>query len=222
MTSKLSDVALAVLAVVTVVLVGLVIARQGDEAARGPATDLVGERSRPEGAPATGSPSPSGSATPSPSPSASPSATLPPPTAGPGGWLLGTDGRVTHEGGEAGPPCTPLAVSGVDRRVARLLCDDGRLFGTADAGERWSTLGSLRGATTIAFANAAEGYAVAPGPGCGGTAVHRTTNGGSRWVPVHCTTLSGPWRLAVSDDEVTLANAVGARVTSTDRGETWQ
>lgn len=140
----------------------------------------------------------------------------------PGFWSLvpGDDTGLVHASGKAGVPCPAISVSGVDPGVARVLCDDGRVLGTADAGVEWVVLGDVADARAISFASPAAGYAVVEAEGCDGATVNSTVDGGTSWVEVACVDLPGPWGISVNDGLLLVAGSGGHR-TSTDGGASW-
>lgn len=140
----------------------------------------------------------------------------------PGFWSLvpGDETGLVHASGSAGAPCTVLSVSGVDPGVARVLCDDGRVLGTADGGTEWVGLGELADAHAISYASPAVGYAVVEEEGCDGATVRRTANGGASWEQLACVELQGPWGISANDSLLLVAGADG-HSTSRDAGESW-
>lgn len=137
-------------------------------------------------------------------------------------WSLvpGDETGLVHASGSAGAPCTVVSVSGVDLGVARVLCDDGRVLGTADAGTEWARLGQLADAHAISYPSPTVGYAVVEDEGCDGATVMRTTNGGASWEQRACVELQGPWGVSANDSLLLVAGADGHR-RSTDAGESW-
>lgn len=140
----------------------------------------------------------------------------------PGFWSLvpGDETGLVHASGSTGAPCTVVSVSGVDLGVARVLCDDGRVLGTADAGTEWVGLGELADAHAISFSSPAVGYAVVEDEDCDGAAVVRTASGGASWEQLACVELEGPWGISANDSLLLVAGADGHR-RSTDAGESW-
>jgi hypothetical protein len=117
-------------------------------------------------------------------------------------------------------PCSPKALAPVDGGVARLLCRDGRVSGTSDAGSSWLTLGQLDGAVAMSFETPGDGVAVAEQSDCD-AAVMRTSDGGASWVEVSC--LEGGAPRAVTSAGDTVLAQVGDRLQiSTDGGSTWR
>lgn len=140
-----------------------------------------------------------------------------------GFWSLlpGDETALTHASGNAAVPCSATSVSGIDLGVARVLCEDGRVLGTADAGVEWVALGSLDDAKAVSYATPAVGYGLVEHPECDGVQVRRTTDGGSSWSDLHCADLQGPWAISANDSFLLVAGADG-HVTSADAGETWR
>lgn len=137
-------------------------------------------------------------------------------------WSLlpGVDDEVASPAGRVKVPCTPSAVSGLDGANARVWCESGTIEGTASSGDSWAVLGSLDDAAGIVYVSTAEGFALATEPDCVGISVLATYDGGTRWEPVHCSTLAGPWGIAADGSTVAVigADAIDA---SGDGGETW-
>lgn len=137
-------------------------------------------------------------------------------------WFLiddPTQRAVSTPAGRHRTPCVPLAVSPVDATVARLLCDDGRVEGTSDAGASWVPLGRLDGAVSIDFATPGDGSALATQEGCR-AAVLATSDGGTTWSQTACLQGAEPRAISRQDDEVVAV--VGAHTSiSADGGRTW-
>lgn len=116
--------------------------------------------------------------------------------------------------------CTPVAVTGLDREVARVWCEDGQVVGTVDGGSAWAVLGRQAEAKSVAFTSTETGYALVERVGCSGIAVEISTNGGSRWEQTYCVEGAGPWALATARGRVAVVG-IEETWTSTDGGETW-
>ncbi len=69
--------------------------------------------------------------------------------------------------------------------AVRVLCEDGRVLGTADDGSTWVVLGHARRAELIAYSGPGTGYAVARRLSCA-HALLRTVDGGATWSTRHC------------------------------------
>lgn len=137
-------------------------------------------------------------------------------------WSLvpGAEGEVHAPAGMVDVPCEPLAVTGLDDRVARLACTDGRLLGTVSGGDAWSILGNNRGVATVGFVSATTALALVGDEGCKGAEVTRSTDGGTGFKPTYCVEGEGPWGLYTdADTAVVVGRATLAR--STDDGATW-
>lgn len=138
-------------------------------------------------------------------------------------WSLVPDDErgLVHAGGTATAPCEAVTVSGIDLSVARVLCQDARVFGTADSGEEWVVLGRAPSALGASYAGPAIGFALVEEPDCDGIAVHRTSDGGATWESVHCAAVEGPW--AISSNNALVA-VVGERAfeLSDDAGDSWR
>jgi hypothetical protein len=139
-----------------------------------------------------------------------------------GTWHLAADRTaplVVTPDGDRSAPCVPRSVSGVDALLARLLCDDGRIFGTDDAGSSWILLGRLHGAVDVRFTDAARGLAVARRKSCP-AAVMESLDGGLGWARIACLPGRRPRTIDVRGELV--AVQIGARLrVSSDGGTTW-
>lgn len=130
--------------------------------------------------------------------------------------LSGAD-TVHSPDGVVETPCTPGALSTVGS--VRLLCEDGRVLGTADAGQNWATLGRLPNATAFAFDGPNRGYALVTRQDCP-TAVMTTTDGGASWTFADC--LDGDGRAIAARGDVVTALVDDQVLRSEDGAETWQ
>jgi hypothetical protein len=141
-----------------------------------------------------------------------------------GFWSLvpGDQRRLVRSSGTATAPCGSVTVSGIDLGVARVLCQDGRVFGTADGGKAWVMLGQAPSPLGVSYATPALGFALVEDAGCDGVAIHRTTNGGASWKPLHCVKLAGPWAISTNDDVVGVVGDGGAVELSDDAGDSWR
>jgi hypothetical protein len=141
-------------------------------------------------------------------------------TAGFWSLLPGDETALVHASGNATVPCSATSVSGIDLGVARVLCEDGRVLGTADAGAEWVGLGLLASAESVSYASPAVGYGLVEDAACDGVQVRSTTDGGASWSDLHCAGLEGPWAISANDSFLLVAGADGHE-TSADAGETW-
>jgi len=116
-----------------------------------------------------------------------------------GTWhLLGGDGALIHAPqGDVEVGCTPSAVSSISELVARVLCRDGRLLGTADAGRTWSPLGRVSGAVDITFTSPEDGLALGADDECEAR-VLATRDGGDEWSVGECLGTGSPEAIAAS------------------------
>lgn len=135
--------------------------------------------------------------------------------------LLPGDVRaVMTPDGRADVPCSPVAVSGIDGRVARLSCADGKLLGTSSAGADWVPIGRLPDALAMVFTTPGDGWALAESEGCDGVAVLSTADGGTTWEEAHCSPVPGPWGLAADGDVVKVLGLDQVDATD-DAGDSW-
>jgi len=116
-----------------------------------------------------------------------------------GTWhLLGGDGTLIHAPqGDVEVGCTPSAVSSISELVARVLCRDGRLLGTADAGRTWSPLGRAAGAVDIVFTSPDDGLALGADQECEAR-VLATSDGGDTWMAGECLGSGSPEAIAAA------------------------
>lgn len=137
-------------------------------------------------------------------------------------WSLVPDdtGAVHAPSGQVDVPCEPLSLTGLDDKVARLACTDGRLLGTVSGGDEWSILGNNSDMKTVGFVSATTALALADKDGCDGISVERSTDGGTDFTTAYCVEGTGPWGLFTdSDTAVVVGGDAVAR--STDGGEKW-
>jgi hypothetical protein len=134
-------------------------------------------------------------------------------------WFLvaGAADAVHAPGGPVETPCTPASLSTVGS--VRLLCEDGPILGTADAGESWTTLGRLSDATAFAFEGPSRGFALTVRRNCP-VAVVTTTDGGASWEFADCLDGETGRAIAARGDNVT-ALVDDAVFASEDGGGTW-
>ncbi|HSX68649.1 hypothetical protein [Nocardioides sp.] len=137
-------------------------------------------------------------------------------------WSLvpGADRQVHAPGGAVEVPCEPLAVTGLDDRVARLACTDGRLLGTVSGGDDWSILGNNRNVKAVGFVAATTALALVEDPSCAGIRVERSTDGGTGFKPAYCVEGDGPWGLFTDADRAVVVGGDSV-ARSTDDGATW-
>jgi hypothetical protein len=140
---------------------------------------------------------------------------------GPSGdeWYLmeGAADAVHAPGGSVETPCAPASLSTVGS--VRLLCEDGPILGTADAGESWTTLGRLSDATAFAFEGPSRGYALQSRDNCA-VAAMTTSDGGASWEFADCLEGESGRAIAARGDNVT-ALVDDAVFASEDGGATW-
>ncbi len=138
-------------------------------------------------------------------------------------WYLPADPAakaVFSPKGRRKVPCAPTSLSTVDVGVIRLLCDDGRLLGTADMGATWVPLGHLDGAVAIRYVSPSDGFALAARDNCP-AAVLATGDGGTSWKRVSCLGDGAPQAVA-GDRDLLVAQVGGMLKVSTDRGKSWR
>jgi len=137
-------------------------------------------------------------------------------------WSLvpGRSGKVANSKGTVTVPCPARAVSGVDPVVARVLCDDGQVLGTADAGVTWVALGEDVRALAMSYATTSVGYTLAESEDCVGASVRKTLDGGATWSEIGCVELDGPWTVSANGESVVVVGSDG-RSASEDAGRSW-
>jgi hypothetical protein len=140
-----------------------------------------------------------------------------------GQWHLPADPTATYivsPTGQRFTPCLPRAVSPLDPATARVLCDDGSILGTQDAGATWITLGALPDAVDVAYTDPGTGVALATVPKCR-AAVLETSDGGATWRRLAC--LAGRRPRAVAGQDGLMAAQVGSHLyVSTNSGSRWR
>jgi len=127
-------------------------------------------------------------------------------------------------GGNVAAPCAHVVqLAAVDERHAGVLCSDGQVFQTADAGAAWGSAGAASGVTAIG--GDGDGYllAVAGAPTCEGVEVQRvalegtaTTRSGCAPVPA-----GGVADAISSGGDAVWVSAGGATFVSSDGGVNW-
>lgn len=140
-----------------------------------------------------------------------------------GQWHLTADATarsVVSPTGRRHTPCVPQSLSPLDSTAARVLCEDGTVLGTEDAGATWITLGGLPGAVDIRYTAPGVGVALARARRCPAAAM-QTSDGGATWQRLAC--LSGRRPRAVAAQGSVIAAQVGTRLyVSTDSGSHWR
>jgi hypothetical protein len=127
---------------------------------------------------------------------------------------------VVSPTGRRHTPCVPRSVAPIDAGAARVLCDDGAVLGTEDAGATWITLGVLAGAVDIRYTAPGTGIALAGVQSCR-AAVMQTSDGGATWQRLAC--LAGRRPRAVAVQGSLMAAQVGRHLyVSTDAGSRWR
>lgn len=135
---------------------------------------------------------------------------------------------VNAPGGVVEAPCAAVvAIAAASDVAAAVLCADGSVSTTADAGAAWSTPVAVAGAQALAPTDGGFVVARLGGTACAGVGIAivdaagaGATDSGCLPVPGELSALAG--QVAVSDGEGTLWLWAGeALVRSTDRGATW-
>jgi hypothetical protein len=137
-----------------------------------------------------------------------------------GRWaILAGRRRVSTPQDVVTPPCRPRSLSPVDSGVARVLCRDGRLLGTASAGAEWVVLGQLSSAVDVAYTSTAQAFGLSRADDCGAV-VMSSADGGYSWDEARC---AGAEAQGIAADGSTVVVLVdGEALVSTDGGETWE
>jgi photosystem II stability/assembly factor-like uncharacterized protein len=121
----------------------------------------------------------------------------------------------------AAAPATDLAVT--DSTTAAILCSDGQVHTTGDAGATWAPAASTTGGTALASVGSQVGFAAAPGDtGCDGTQVERTTDAATTWQERGCAEgAAGAVTLAFSTTTAGLLATKDEVWQTDDAGRTW-
>jgi len=117
------------------------------------------------------------------------------------------------------PGCEVLALSSFTEVSARVLCTDGELRGTADAGANWAGLGDLDGAVSVYYEGPGDAWAVAVTDDCP-AAVYSTADGGADWEEQSCLEDGDGQAIAVTNGVITV-HLGGQVTTSDDDGASW-
>lgn len=135
---------------------------------------------------------------------------------------------VNAPGGVVEAPCAAVvAIAAASDAAAAVLCADGTMATTTDAGAAWSTPVAVAGAQAVAPTSG--GYVVARlgGTSCTGVGIAVVDADGASATESGCLSVSGDLaslagQIAVSDGDGTLWLWAGeALARSTDRGATW-
>lgn len=135
-------------------------------------------------------------------------------------WHLMLNGVETVHSpeGVVETPCTPVMLSTVG--AVRLLCEDGAVLGTSDAGKTWAALGRLLNASAFAFDGPSRGYAIVTRSACP-AAVITSYDGGASWTFSAC--LDGKvGRAIAARGEVVTALVDDDVFRSEDGAATWE
>ncbi len=131
--------------------------------------------------------------------------------------------EVVAPGGTGSPPgCTIISLSQVGADFGRVVCADGKLFGSGNSGRSWVLLGRLDNARVIAFTSFNDGYALARYQGCAANAF-TTDDSGRTWKPGGC--ITGDPARAIAANDTGLTAVVGTPTSlfvSRDKGEGWK
>lgn len=131
--------------------------------------------------------------------------------------------QVVAPGGTGSPPgCTIISLSQVGDDFGRVVCADGKLFGSGNEGKSWVLLGRLDNARVIAFTTFNNGYALARYQGCAANAF-TTDDSGRTWKPGGCMTGDPARAIAANDSGLTaVVGAPTSLFVSADKGEDWK
>lgn len=126
---------------------------------------------------------------------------------------------VRAPGRDAQPGCVVRALAPLTESGARVLCADGELRGTSNAGTSWVGLGALDGAVDVYYVDTGTGWAVGTAADCD-AAVYQTSDGGANWDQQACLGGGEPQAASMSGGVVTVE--VGGTIhTSDDGGGSW-
>ena len=138
-------------------------------------------------------------------------------------WHLSiTDAASVHSPlGRVPTGCEVRALSPTAQSMARVLCNDGAMRGSADGGAQWMLLGSLEGAVDIEYATAADAWALATTDACAATML-RTADGGVDWERTGCVADDGDPQALSRAGDLLVAQVGGRVLVSADEGETFR
>ncbi len=139
-----------------------------------------------------------------------------------GTWYLATRASSTTVKAPAGPidaGCIPIGISPIDARAAFIVCTDGRIRATADAGASWQTRSTVVGGVSISFADQSSGFLLAAQPECN-AAVLVTTDGAATWKQRACLPGGVPQAIATAGTQM-LAMVDGILQGSANAGVNW-
>lgn len=147
-----------------------------------------------------------------------------PPAAADGAWHLLRDreaAQIHAPQGNVDSPCAPrrtIALEGATFSRATLLCDDGEVFTTVDAGVRWTSDGATAGARALALIDGVPRVAAFPVDGCAGLSILAPGAGEGTCVVGAPAVGVG---LSFSGPDAGYLQANGRTWVSTDAGRTW-
>jgi photosystem II stability/assembly factor-like uncharacterized protein len=83
-------------------------------------------------------------------------------------------------------------------RSGVVLCGDGSVFQSADAGISWRRVAAIPGARAVDFLSSTLGFMARTDSACVGVQVARSDDGGRRWQPLACVGLDAKQPLALA------------------------
>jgi photosystem II stability/assembly factor-like uncharacterized protein len=104
----------------------------------------------------------------------------------------GNNREIRAPSGEVENPCVgperaPIEVEGFSATSAVVLCEDGAIHGSDDAGASWTELTAVPGAKALAWQDPQNGWLLVSDIGlCPAFQLMRTTDGGSTWETGGC------------------------------------
>ena len=122
--------------------------------------------------------------------------------------------------GRVATGCEVRALSTVGKAVARVLCNDDALRGTADGGVTWVLLGELGGAVDVAYTTTADAWALATTADCA-AATWRTEDGGVDWRQTGCVAAGADPQALSAAGDLQAVQVGGRMLVSTDQGRTF-
>lgn len=139
-----------------------------------------------------------------------------------GTWYPATGASSTTVNAPGGPVdagCIPIGMSPIDAKAPFILCTDGRIRATTNAGASWQTRSTVVGGVSISFTDKSSGFLLAAQPECA-VAVMVTTDGAATWQQRACLHGSVPQAIATAGSRM-LAMVDGVLQGSADAGVSW-
>ena len=146
----------------------------------------------------------------------------------------GNNKELRAPSGEVKNPCfeeglVAVEVEGMSDTSAAVLCEEGVIARTDDAGATWPKAAPVVGAEALAWQDPLNGWVLASGGGaCPAFQLNRTADGGATWSPGGCVGVAGDAGPQVARPSLAYANLLAgmavigeATWTTADGGNTW-